>query len=289
MSVPQNPTTEASLVRPPATPGGGLILRVAPNGKLDVDSLEHSALQAGDVKVTEWIRARLAGHDPYRSLGDMEAPESLLVAILRQLSVERPLRQMIERSLGELIDEALHSPPAFLNELLWLVRLSTPESCRPALERIACERRFTDVARAARQDCAWLSTAAAYTGKTLQAAWLEILEKRLDGPHVHIAYLAVARDPELALVHLPALLHALSDDERTVLIGEELKDAHERFADRERFLARVMHHLPRYRQHPGLVELVAESMQALGLPLPREVLGAPPEPSLPSPGDKPSD
>lgn len=259
-----------------------LVVQRGALGLLDLEPLEASAAKAGDDAVLAWLRQRLSGRDPYLPLGDMEPPYSLFVALARRLSADRPLRQQLDRCLAILLDEAWDNPPSYLAELLSLIKCLCPATCLPRLRQVAMNRRFSSLDYKERRDQLWLSATAAYPDATLLPIWLEILAKQTDPAHAHIAYLAVARDPELALVHLPALFHVLTGDERTVLIEEAVKDAHERFADRERFLARVTHHLPRYRQHPGLVELVAESMQALGLPLPREVLDAPPEPTPPT-------
>lgn len=276
LSIPLPAETDAG----PAEPRDPLplIVQRGARGFLDLELLEASATKAGDHAVLAWLRQRLSGRDPYLSLGDMEPPYSLFVALAQRLSADRPLRQQLDRCLAVLQEEAWHNPPSYLAELLSLIKYLCPAACLPQLRQVAMTRRFSRSDYEERRDQLWLSAAAAYTDDTLRPIWLEILAKQTDPAHVHIAYLAVARDPELALVHLPALFHALVGDERAVLIEEALKDAHERIADPVRFLACVTHHLPRYRQHPGLVELVAECMQALGLPLPREVLEAPPEP-----------
>jgi hypothetical protein len=247
--------------------------------------LEASATEAGDHAVLVWLRQRLSGRDPYLPLGDMEPPYSLFVALAQRLSADRPLRQQLDRCLAILLDEAWQTPPSYLAELLFLIKCICPATCLPRLRQVAMKQPFSRADYEERRDLLWLSAAAAYADETLRPVWLDILARQTDKVHVPVAYLAVARDPELALVFLPALFHALSDDERSVLIEEALKDAHERFADPVRFLARVTHHLLRYRRHRGLVELVAACMQTLGVPLPREVLDGPesPQPTPPRP------
>jgi hypothetical protein len=95
--------------------------RLRADGSLDPECLERM----GPDWLTGWMRDRLGGRDPWFPLDRRsdEAPETLIVGLVRSLGSGHPLVPLLARAARNLLDEAgavAPSPPLYLPSLLRL-------------------------------------------------------------------------------------------------------------------------------------------------------------------------
>jgi hypothetical protein len=95
--------------------------RLRADGILDPESLERVGL----VAVTDWMRERLSGRDPWVPIDRRsdEDPEALIVATLRGLGSGHPVSSLLARAARQLLEEASAAspvPPAYFRPLLRL-------------------------------------------------------------------------------------------------------------------------------------------------------------------------
>ncbi len=243
--------------------GAGLVLQTTADGRIDLEALEGSATTP---RMEDWLRRRLQGQDPYWSV-DPDSPEAAERVFLRIWKASAPTSR-VRHALGEacaaLLREAWGGPPEqWHGELLALVRVIRPDSCRPALRRAVEAGRFTDDHLTMDLDQHWLNAAAAYRWDAAAVidAWKRLLATP---PYNVIAYRALAHDLELGIWYLPHLYHGLKEQERPFVLRQAVRLLlHHVQSD---WAARLRWREGHLAVHAGLCEAVDAALRELNRP-----------------------
>lgn len=121
--------------------------RLREDGSLDSEPLEHMGLDW----LTDWMRERLSGHDPWLPIDRRsdEDPDLLIVGLLRRIGSGHPLAALLGSAARRLLEEANSESP-YLRSLLRLCQQIALPATSPwftcELERLAqSPKDFTDL------------------------------------------------------------------------------------------------------------------------------------------------
>jgi len=238
------------------------ILPLTQDGRIDAAALDQWPLD----DVRRWVEARLRGRDTLWPVDhdNLETPEALFVRLWREADSGSAFVERLGRACAELLRLAWESEPAdWMTPLFHLVATIRPKAAHMFLDAIAIHHEFSEELRAHKLDRAWLRTLAAYDPQSpdLIRVWLDLLQ---DARYVDIAYRALSRSPDLAVLFLPDYYERLTEAERAVLIPETVRAMLARGWDA------VQRSLERYRDQflatQGLREAVNAALAELRLP-----------------------
>lgn len=185
-------------------------------GRIDVKRLETFVTKRF---VTDWMRDRLQGRDPYVpiTVADEEhfiSPERLFIDLWEQAQTDsNQVTACLEKACLHLLREAYETPDQeWVRSLLHLISVARPSKCRWFFEEHLPrhERKVT---------ADWINAFAAYPPDRAKSYWVALLSTE----HRMIAYNALAQDPELAVQYLHELYRQLPENMRLLILPRVLR------------------------------------------------------------------
>jgi hypothetical protein len=175
--------------------------------------------------MADWLRRRLRGRDPYWSVDphDLESTERVFLELWTSSAPMSRVRHALGEACGVLLREAWNSPPEqWHGDLLNLVGVIRPDTCRLVLRRVVEAGQFSPEQVRLGLDRRWLHAAAEYRWDAAAAiaAWRRLLRN----PQYNvIAYRALAHDLELGIWHLPELYGSVEEAHRPFVLRQAVR------------------------------------------------------------------
>jgi len=195
--------------------------RLREDGTFDPNCLEEAGLRW----VKDWLRSRLGGRDPWFPIDGRyeEAPEDLIVSILRDAGVVHPGSVLISRAVLELLDEAralVSKTPESLDSLLNVCgQVRLPQTSSRFAEELAAIASNPDLLEARWGGCARVKAivqaailqAPGIGESTSRKSWLSLLAVPR---FATLAWLGLGQSFGLRLAHLQDWWRACPEERR---------------------------------------------------------------------------